>query len=59
MFLNQELLTYEAADQVVKQGLGITTAIGIGGDPIIGTTTKEAVELLMNDPETEVYHYDW
>jgi succinyl-CoA synthetase alpha subunit len=46
-------LTYEAADQVVKQGLGITTAIGIGGDPIIGTTTKEAVELLMNDDETE------
>jgi succinyl-CoA synthetase alpha subunit len=46
-------LTYEAADQVVKQGLGITTAIGIGGDPIIGTTTKEAVELLMHDPETE------
>lgn len=46
-------LTYEAADQVVKQGLGITTAIGIGGDPIIGTTTKEAVELLMNDPATE------
>ena len=46
-------LTYEAADQVVKQGLGITTAIGIGGDPIIGTTTKEAVELFMNDPETE------
>jgi succinyl-CoA synthetase alpha subunit len=45
-------LTYEAADQVVKAGLGITTAIGIGGDPIIGTTTKEAVELLMNDPET-------
>ncbi|MHA7059172.1 succinate--CoA ligase subunit alpha [Aquimarina sp. M1] len=45
-------LTYEAADQVVKQGLGITTAIGIGGDPIIGTTTKEAVELLINDPET-------
>ena len=45
-------LTYEAADQVVKQGLGITTAIGIGGDPIIGTTTKAAVELLMNDPET-------
>ena len=45
-------LTYEAADQVAKQGLGITTAIGIGGDPIIGTTTKEAVELLMNDPET-------
>jgi succinyl-CoA synthetase alpha subunit len=46
-------LTYEAADQVVKQGYGITTAIGIGGDPIIGTTTKEAVELLMNDPETK------
>ncbi len=46
-------LTYEAADQVVKQGYGITTAIGIGGDPIIGTTTKDAVEMLMNDPETE------
>ena len=46
-------LTYEAADQVVRQGLGITTAIGIGGDPIIGTTTREAVELLINDPETE------
>jgi succinyl-CoA synthetase alpha subunit len=46
-------LTYEAADQVVRQGLGVTTAIGIGGDPIIGTTTKEAVELLINDPETE------
>jgi len=46
-------LTYEAADQVVKEGLGITTAIGIGGDPIIGTTTKEAIELLMNDKETE------
>ncbi len=46
-------LTYEAADQVVKQGLGITTAIGIGGDPIIGTTTKEAVQLLMNDDDTE------
>jgi len=46
-------LTYEAADQLAKAGLGITTAIGIGGDPIIGTTTKEAVELLMNDPETE------
>ena len=45
-------LTYEAVDQVVKAGLGITTAIGIGGDPIIGTTTKQAVELLMNDPET-------
>ncbi len=46
-------LTYEAADQVVKSGMGITTAIGIGGDPIIGTTTKDAVELLMKDPETE------
>jgi succinyl-CoA synthetase alpha subunit len=46
-------LTYEAADQIVKAGLGISTAIGIGGDPIIGTTTKEAVELLMNDPDTE------
>ncbi len=46
-------LTYEAADQVVKAGFGISTAIGIGGDPIIGTTTKEAVELLMNDPETD------
>jgi succinyl-CoA synthetase alpha subunit len=46
-------LTYEASDQVVKQGYGISTAIGIGGDPIIGTTTKEAVELFMNDPETE------
>ncbi|MGA0273546.1 MAG: succinate--CoA ligase subunit alpha [Flavobacteriaceae bacterium] len=46
-------LTYEASDQVVTQGLGISTAIGIGGDPIIGTTTKEAVELFMNDPETE------
>ncbi len=46
-------LTYEAADQVVKAGLGISTAIGIGGDPIIGTTTKEAVELLMNDPDTD------
>jgi succinyl-CoA synthetase alpha subunit len=45
-------LTYEASDQVVKAGLGISTAIGIGGDPIIGTTTKEAVELLMNDPDT-------
>jgi len=45
-------LTYEAADQVSKAGMGISTAIGIGGDPIIGTTTKEAVELLMNDPET-------
>src|SRR5690606_36827638 len=46
-------LAYEAVDQTVNAGLGITTAIGIGGDPIIGTTTKEAVELLMNDPETE------
>jgi succinyl-CoA synthetase alpha subunit len=46
-------LTYEAADQVVRQGMGITTAIGIGGDPIIGTTTKEAVELLINDSDTE------
>jgi len=46
-------LTYEAADQIVKAGLGISTAIGIGGDPIIGTPTKDAVELLMNDPETE------
>lgn len=46
-------LTYEAADQVVKAGFGISTAIGIGGDPIIGTSTKQAVELLMNDPETD------
>src|SRR5690606_22046563 len=46
-------LTYEAADQAVKAGLGISTAIGIGGDPIIGTTTQEAVELLMNDPDTD------
>ena len=46
-------LTYEAADQVVKEGYGITTAIGIGGDPIIGTTTKDAVQLLMEDDETE------
>lgn len=46
-------LTYEAADQIVKAGLGITTAIGIGGDPIIGTTTKEAIQLLMADPETK------
>ena len=45
-------LTYEAADQVVKAGMGVSTAIGIGGDPIIGTTTQEAVELFMNDPET-------
>ena len=47
-------LTYEAADQVVKQGLGITTAIGIGGDPIIGTTTKEAVELLINQEKLHI-----
>lgn len=46
-------LTYEAADQVVKSGMGISSAIGIGGDPIIGTSTKEAVELFMNDPETD------
>ena len=46
-------LTYEAADQVVKAGLGISTAIGIGGDPIIGTTTKEAIELFMNDKDTD------
>ena len=46
-------LTYEAVDQLTKQGLGQSTCIGIGGDPIIGTTTKEAVELLMNDPDTE------
>ncbi len=46
-------LTYEAADQVVKAGLGISTAIGIGGDPVIGTTTREAVELFMNDPLTD------
>jgi succinyl-CoA synthetase alpha subunit len=46
-------LTYEAADQIVKAGLGVSTAIGIGGDPIIGTTTQQAVELFMNDPETE------
>lgn len=46
-------LTYEAADQVVKAGLGISTAIGIGGDPIIGTSTKQAVEMLMSDPETD------
>jgi succinyl-CoA synthetase alpha subunit len=45
-------LTYEAADQIGRAGLGVTTAIGIGGDPIIGTTTREAVELFMNDPET-------
>ena len=47
-------LTYEAADQVVKQGLGISTAIGIGGDPIIGTTVKDALKLFINDPETDI-----
>ncbi len=47
-------LTYEAADQVVKQGLGISTAIGIGGDPIIGTTVKDALQLFIDDPETEI-----
>ncbi len=46
-------LTYEAADQIVKAGLGVSTAIGIGGDPIIGTTTQDAIELFMNDPETD------
>ena len=46
-------LTYEAVDQVTKAGMGQSTCIGIGGDPILGTTTKEAVELLMNDPQTE------
>jgi succinyl-CoA synthetase alpha subunit len=46
-------LTYEAADQIAKAGMGVSTAIGIGGDPIIGTSTKEAVEMLMNDPETD------
>ena len=46
-------LTYEAADQVAKAGLGVSTAIGIGGDPIIGTTTRQAVELFMNDPDTD------
>ena len=46
-------LTYEAADQVVREGMGITTAIGIGGDPIIGTTTRDAVEMFMNDPDTD------
>lgn len=46
-------LTYEASDQVAKAGLGVSTAIGIGGDPIIGTTTREALEMFMNDPETE------
>lgn len=46
-------LTYEASDQVAKAGLGVSTAVGIGGDPIIGTTTKEALELFMNDPETD------
>ena len=46
-------LTYEAVDQLTKLGLGQSTCIGIGGDPIIGTTTKEAIEMLMNDPQTE------
>jgi succinyl-CoA synthetase alpha subunit len=46
-------LTYEAADQVAKAGLGVSTAVGIGGDPIIGTTTKEVLELFMNDPNTD------
>ena len=46
-------LTYEAADQVVKAGLGISTAIGIGGDPIIGTNIKDAIELFMNDSDTD------
>lgn len=46
-------LTYEAADQVAKAGLGVSTAVGIGGDPIIGTTTKEALELFMNDDNTD------
>src|SRR5690242_6979677 len=46
-------LTYEASDQVAKAGLGVSTAVGIGGDPIIGTTTKEALEMFMNDPETD------
>ena len=46
-------LTYEAADQIVKQGLGISTAVGIGGDPIIGTTTKDAIEMFMNDSDTD------
>jgi len=46
-------LTYEAADQVAKAGLGVSTAVGIGGDPIIGTTTREALELFMNDPDTD------
>jgi succinyl-CoA synthetase alpha subunit len=53
LFQKSGTLTYEAADQAVKAGLGISTAIGIGGDPIIGTTTKEAVELFMNDTETD------
>lgn len=46
-------LTYEAADQIVKAGLGITTAVGIGGDPIVGTSTREVIEWFMNDPQTE------
>ena len=52
-------LTYEAVDQVTKVGLGQTTAIGVGGDPIIGTTIKDAVELLMNDEETDGIIHDW
>jgi succinyl-CoA synthetase alpha subunit len=51
-------LTYEAADQVVKQGLGISTAIGIGGDPIIGTTVKDALQLFVNDDETDIIVLD-
>ena len=47
-------LTYEAADQVVKQGLGISTALGIGGDPIIGTTVKDALKLFIEDHETDI-----
>lgn len=46
-------LTYEAADQVAKAGLGVSTAVGIGGDPIIGTPTRDALEMFMNDPETD------
>ena len=53
LFPRSGTLTYEAVDQLTKIGLGQTTAIGIGGDPIIGTTTRDAVELFMNDPETE------
>ena len=46
-------LTYEAADQVAKAGLGVSTAVGIGGDPIIGTSTRQAIELFMDDPDTD------